>query len=150
MVRPMMWTLPSVWRIALAGQPGKPRHADGGVTNPFQFMNFVFMFLTRDFSLITPTVCFFAFALERASAMQANSRVVRSMGDKSSSAVVRSPCGLSLYADTPEEEITLEDVEVYSFSRLKGEFLFIIFARVFGVFSYVSHTPTLPCPYSSS
>jgi len=35
-------------------------------------------------------------------------------------ASIRAPCGLSFYADTPDEEITLEDVEVYSFNRLKG------------------------------
>ena len=37
----------------------------------------------------------------------------------SSSSSARAPCGLSLYADTPDEEVTLEDFEVFAFQRLK-------------------------------
>ena len=29
--------------------------------------------------------------------------------------------GLSMYAESPEEEISLEDFEIWSFQRLKGE-----------------------------
>ena len=40
-------------------------------------------------------------------------------GISSSSSAARAPCGLSLYADTPDEEVTLEDFEVFAFQRLK-------------------------------
>ena len=29
-------------------------------------------------------------------------------------------CGVSMYAEQPEEELTLEDFEIYAFERLKG------------------------------
>ena len=43
----------------------------------------------------------------------------RGSSSSSSSSSSRAPCGLSLYADTPDEEVTLEDFEVFAFQRLK-------------------------------